>query len=166
MGIRGTLGHKLKNFRWLWLSGFVFIADQVIKFIVEAKMNIYEEVFVLPFFSWTLIYNSGAAFGFLSDASGWQWWFLSIVSIVVSVVLVLWLYRLKRCQKVQSCAIALVLGGALGNLYDRLVYGQVVDFILVHYNSFYFPAFNLADSAITVGAFIFFLDYQFVEKDK
>ena len=108
---------------------------------------------------WTLAYNTGAAFSFLAGASGWQRWLFTLIAVVVSVVLVVWLKRLKADETWLAVGLALVLGGALGNLVDRVVFGHVVDFILVHWqSSWYFPAFNLADSAITVGAILLALD--------
>ncbi len=110
-------------------------------------------------FSWTLAYNTGAAFSFLAGQSGWQRWLFALIAIVVSVVLVVWLKRLKPNETWLAIALALVLGGALGNLVDRVLFGHVIDFILVHWqNRWYFPAFNLADSAITVGAIMLVID--------
>ncbi|MFQ3324116.1 MAG: signal peptidase II [Pseudomonadales bacterium] len=113
---------------------------------------------VTDFFSLILAYNKGAAFSFLSDAGGWQRWFFTAVAVGVSAVLVVWIYRLKRHEKLLAIALALVLGGAIGNVYDRIMLGHVVDFILVHYQDNYFPAFNIADSAISVGAALLILD--------
>jgi signal peptidase II len=113
---------------------------------------------VTDFFSLVLAYNKGAAFSFLSDAGGWQRWFFTIIAAAVSAVLVVWIYRLKQHEKLLAIALALVLGGAIGNLYDRVMLGHVVDFILVHYQENYFPAFNIADSAISVGAVLLILD--------
>ena len=145
---------------WLWLSAIVFVLDQVTKLYFEGSLQMYQQIVVIPdYFSWTLAYNTGAAFSFLADADGWQRWFFAAIAIVVSVVLVIWLKRLKRHETLLAVALAMVLGGALGNLYDRVVLGHVVDFILVHWqNRWYFPAFNLADSAITVGAVMLALD--------
>jgi signal peptidase II len=109
--------------------------------------------------SWTLAYNTGAAFSFLADSGGWQRWLFTLIAVVVSVVLVVWLKRLGRGDTWLAVALALVLGGAVGNLFDRVVLGHVVDFILVHWQDRWrFPAFNLADSAITVGAIMLALD--------
>ncbi len=143
---------------WLWLSGLVLVLDQAVKLLVVKEFHLYEQIQLLPFFSLTLAYNTGAAFSFLSEGSGWQRWFLSTVAVVVSVMLVSWLRRLRRHEAWQACSLALILGGALGNLYDRLAHGHVVDFILLHYDRFYFPAFNLADCGITLGAAMLILD--------
>ena len=145
---------------WLLLSVLILVVDRVTKDFFEGSLNMYQRIQVIPdYFDWTLAYNTGAAFSFLADADGWQRWFFAAIAIVVSVVLVVWLKRLKRHETLLAVALAMVLGGALGNLYDRVVLGHVVDFILVHWqNRWYFPAFNLADSAITVGAVMLALD--------
>ncbi|MGH8433170.1 MAG: signal peptidase II [Pseudomonas sp.] len=145
---------------WLWLSVLVFVLDQASKFYFEGALTLYQQIVVIPdYFSWTLAYNTGAAFSFLADGSGWQRWLFALIAIGVSAVLVVWLKRLKVAETWLAIALALVLGGALGNLYDRVMLGHVVDFILVHWqNRWYFPAFNIADSAITVGAILLALD--------
>ncbi|MCL6416190.1 signal peptidase II [Aestuariirhabdus sp. Z084] len=144
--------------RWLWLTVLVVVLDQLSKHYVVGAFELYERVSVLPMFDFTLAYNTGAAFSFLSDASGWQRWFFAAIALGVSLMLVFWLKSLKQNERWLAIALALVLGGALGNLYDRVVLGHVVDFILVYYQNSYFPAFNIADSAITLGAFMLILD--------
>ncbi len=145
---------------WLWLSVLVVVLDQASKYWFEHNLTLYEQIVVIPdLFSWTLAYNRGAAFSFLADQDGWQRWFFALIALVASVVLVVWLKRLKSHERLLAVGLALVLGGALGNLYDRVMLGHVVDFILVHWQDrWFFPAFNLADSAITVGAGILILD--------
>ena len=145
---------------WLWLSLLVLVIDQASKFYFENKLEMFQQIVVIPdLFSWTLAYNTGAAFSFLADSSGWQRWLFALIAIVVSAVLVVWLKRLGRNDTWLAVALALVLGGALGNLYDRVALGHVIDFILVHWqNRWYFPAFNIADSAISVGAVMLALD--------
>ena len=145
---------------WLWLSVLVIALDQASKHWFEHNLSLYEQIVVIPdLFSWTLAYNKGAAFSFLADQGGWQRWFFALVALVASGVLLVWLKRLQRHERLLAAGLALVLGGALGNLYDRVVLGHVVDFILVHWQDrWFFPAFNLADSAITVGASILILD--------
>jgi|SRR5690554_2184284 len=145
---------------WLWLSIVVIAADQISKHWFVANFNLYEQMQVIPdLFSWTLAYNRGAAFSFLANEAGWQRWFFAIIALAVSLVLVVWLKRLKANETWLAIALALVLGGAIGNLYDRVTLGYVVDFILVHWKTqWYFPAFNIADSAITVGAVMLALD--------
>lgn len=145
---------------WLLLSVLILVVDRVTKDFFEGSLSMYQRIQVIPdYFDWTLAYNTGAAFSFLADAAGWQRWFFAAIAIVVSVVLVVWLKRLKRHETLLAVALAMVLGGALGNLYDRVVLGHVVDFILVHWqNRWYFPAFNLADTFITIGAILLALD--------
>ena len=144
----------------LVLSVLVLVIDQLSKAHFEGALEMYQQIVVIPdYFSWTLAYNTGAAFSFLADSSGWQRWLFALIAVVVSAVLVVWLKRLGRNETWLAVALALVLGGAIGNLYDRVVLGHVVDFILVHWqNRHYFPAFNFADSAITVGAVMLALD--------
>ena len=145
---------------WLLLSVLILVVDRVTKDIFEGTLSMYQRIEVIPgYFDWTLAYNTGAAFSFLADAAGWQRWLFAAIAIVVSVVLVIWLKRLKRHETLLAVALAMVLGGALGNLYDRVVLGHVVDFILVHWQSrWFFPAFNLADTFITIGAILLALD--------
>ena len=145
---------------WLWLSLLVFLLDQASKLFFENSLSLYQQIVVIPdYFSWTLAYNRGAAFSFLASESGWQRWFFAAIAVVVSAVLVVWLKRLKAHETWLALALALVLGGAIGNLFDRVVYGHVIDFILVHWqNRWYFPAFNLAESAITLGAILLALE--------
>ena len=145
---------------WLVLSLLVLVIDQVSKAHFEGSLEMFQQIVVIPdYFSWTLAYNTGAAFSFLADGGGWQRWLFALIAVVVSAVLVVWLKRLGRDDTWLAVALALVLGGALGNLYDRIALGHVIDFILVHWqNRYYFPAFNFADSAITVGAIMLALD--------
>lgn len=144
---------------WLWLSVLVVVLDQASKWYFENTLELYQQIVVIPsYFSWTLAYNTGAAFSFLADSSGWQRWLFALIAVVVSAVLIIWLKRLGRADTWLAIALALVLGGAIGNLYDRIVLGHVIDFVLVHWDVHYFPAFNLADSAITVGAVMLALD--------
>ncbi len=145
---------------WLWLSLLVIVLDQASKHWFVHNLWLYQQIVVIPdLFSWTLAYNKGAAFSFLADQGGWQRWFFALVAVAASVAILVWLKRLQRHERLLAAGLALVLGGALGNLYDRVVLGHVVDFILVHWQDrWFFPAFNLADSAITVGAGILILD--------
>ncbi|WP_435634465.1 signal peptidase II [Pseudomonas solani] len=145
---------------WLLLSVLVFVLDQGSKWVVLDVIPFRERITVIPgWFDWIHVYNTGAAFSFLADSSGWQRWFFALIALVVSGVLVVWLKRLKADETWLAIALAMVLGGALGNLYDRVVLGHVVDFILVHWQDrWYFPAFNLADTAITLGAIMLALD--------
>jgi signal peptidase II len=123
---------RMGRLGWLWLSVLVVVIDQASKFYFENRLELYEQIVILPdYFSWMLAYNTGAAFSFLADSSGWQRWLFALIA---------------------------VLGGALGNLYDRIFIGHVIDFIFVHWKEHGFPAFNVADSAITVGAIMLALD--------
>ncbi|KAF1056570.1 MAG: Lipoprotein signal peptidase [Pseudomonas delhiensis] len=145
---------------WLWITVLVLVLDQLSKAYFEGALGLYQQIVVIPdLFSWTLAYNTGAAFSFLADSSGWQRWLFALIAVAVSAVLLVWLKRLKPSETWLAIALALVLGGALGNLYDRIVLSHVIDFVLVHWQDrWYFPAFNLADSAITVGAIMLALD--------
>lgn len=148
------------------IAALVVVLDQITKVWVDRSLQLYEQIPVTPMFNITLAYNRGAAFSFLSDAGGWQRWFFIGISVVVSVCLTVWLYRMKPNEKWLALAIALILGGAIGNnLIDRVIYGHVVDFIQVYYNTWYFPSFNVADSAITVGT-VLLLILTFFEKDE
>lgn len=151
--------------KWLGLSLLVVVLDQISKFFADGQLGYAQPVPVTPFFNLTLMYNKGAAFSFLSDASGWQRWFFVTISLAASVLLVYWLRKLKPEQYLLALALALILGGAVGNLIDRLWLGHVVDFIQVYYGDWYFPAFNIADSAISVGAAMLIWDSLFA-KDK
>lgn len=142
--------------RWLWLSLAVIVLDLATKQAILALFRPGEEKVVLPFFSLVLAFNRGAAFSFLADASGWQRWFFTVVAIVASVVIV-WLLR-KGGSRWFCMGLALILGGALGNVWDRLTTGQVVDFLLFHWRGWSYPAFNVADSAITIGALLLIAD--------
>ncbi len=138
--------------RWLWLSAIVIAADQATKAGIVATLREGEAFAVTPFFSLVLTFNTGAAFSFLSAASGWQRWFFVAIAVAAAVVIVALLRRGGSAW--YGAGLALILGGALGNLYDRLVIGKVVDFLLFHYAGWAYPAFNVADSSITVGVAI------------
>ncbi|MBZ9540013.1 signal peptidase II [Modicisalibacter tunisiensis] len=138
--------------RWLLLSALVIILDLGSKLLASALLTYARPVEVLPVFNLTLLHNPGAAFSFLAGHDGWQRWLFALIAVGASVGLTVWLTRLKRGETWLAAALALIIGGALGNLYDRLVHGYVVDFLSFHWGSHYFPAFNLADTAITLGA--------------
>ena len=143
--------------RWLWLSALVVVLDQLSKAWITSHFAFGESFTVLSVFNLVLAHNAGAAFSFLNDAGGMQRWLFSIIAVVASVWII-WLLRKHRAQLLFSMALSMILGGALGNLIDRLAYGYVVDFLSFHWGEHYFPAFNLADSAITCGAFLLILD--------
>ena len=144
--------------KWLWLSALVVVLDLSTKAIATHYLVLYQPVPVFPGFNWTLAHNAGAAFSFLSNESGWQRWFFSVIAFVVSIVLILWIKRLKPAETWLAVALALVLGGAVGNLWDRATLGYVVDFIDVYYQQRHWPAFNVADSAICIGAVMLVID--------
>ena len=143
--------------RWLWLTALVVALDQGTKALAVQHLGVHQPVEVLPLLNLTLTYNPGAAFSFLGDAGGWQRWLFIGLAVVISLVLLVWLLRVPAGARWLPIALTLVLGGALGNLWDRLVIGAVVDFIDVYYRSWHWPAFNVADSAICVGACILVL---------
>ncbi len=140
--------------KWLWLSALVIVSDQFSKRLIIGSMQLRESIEILPFFNLTLLHNTGAAFSFLANAGGWQRWFFTLIALAVSAVIVVWLKRLPAAEKWQAAALALILGGALGNVIDRMRFGYVVDFLDVYYQQWHWPTFNIADSAITVGVAI------------
>jgi signal peptidase II len=146
---------------WYGLAILVVWLDQYTKNLASNSLAYAMPQEVFSWFNLTLHHNTGAAFSFLNDAGGWQRYFFSAISIGVSLVLVVWIYRLPRSHRLLALSLALILGGAVGNLWDRLAMGYVVDFISVHYQNSYFPTFNIADSAITVGAICMLLDSFF-----
>ncbi len=150
--------------RWLWLTVLVIALDQLTKSWISARFDLFERVEVLPFLNLVLVYNPGAAFSFLSDASGWQRWFFTALALVVSVVILVWLSRLRTGERIPALGLSLVLGGALGNVWDRLQHGHVIDFIDVHVRGWHWPAFNVADSAITVGVVFLVWDALFAHR--
>ncbi|TAN65921.1 MAG: lipoprotein signal peptidase [Methylobacter sp.] len=140
--------------KWLWLSLLAVILDQASKLAIAGSMQLYESIQIMPFFKLTYVHNPGAAFSFLSEAGGWQRWFFAGLALVIGAVIAVWLARLKKHETLLAVALALVLGGAVGNLIDRLAYGYVIDFLDVYYESWHWPAFNIADSAITLGVML------------
>lgn len=150
--------------RLLWLSLLVVVLDQWSKHWIVANFREYEVLTVWPVFNLTLVYNTGAAFSFLSDAGGWQRWFFVTVGVLVSLVMVIWLARLQPRERWTALGLAMVVGGAVGNLIDRVVLGKVVDFLQWHWQDWYWPSFNLADSAITLGVILLLVDGLFGER--
>ncbi len=145
-------------FAWYGLALVLILLDQYTKGLASAHLDYGRPQEVFSWFNLTLAHNTGAAFSFLDQAGGWQRYFFTIVASGVSVALIIWLFVMPRNQRLLAFSVALILAGALGNLYDRVTLGYVVDFISVHYGGYYFPAFNLADSAISVGAACMILD--------
>jgi len=144
--------------KWLWLSALIIVLDQLTKVVMSNWLDLYQTVAVMPYFNFTLAHNSGAAFSFLAGAGGWQRWFFIVLAVTVSTALVIWLSRLKAQEKVEAVAITLIIGGAIGNVLDRFLYGYVIDFIDVYVGSYHWPAFNIADAAICIGAVLLILD--------
>jgi signal peptidase II len=156
---RRTLPAAASGWRWLPLSVAVIVADRIVKLWIAHHFAPLERVHVLKVLDIILTYNTGAAFSFLADASGWQRWMFILLALGVSAGLIVWMRRLDaRIHGLLACGLALIVGGALGNMIDRLATGRVVDFIHVHWGAHYFPAFNIADSAITIGAALLLLD--------
>ncbi len=151
--------------RWLVLSGIIIILDQITKYFASALLEYHQPLPIIPFLNFTLMHNEGAAFSFLSDAGGWQRWFLSGLALSVSVFIVFWIRKLQSYERWHAIALALILGGALGNVIDRIRLGYVVDFVDVYYKTAHWPAFNVADSAITVGAGILIF-VGFIKKEE
>ncbi len=152
--------------KWLWLSMVVIVLDQITKYMVTDSLQLFQSIPIMPSLNLVLAHNTGAAFSFLSDAGGWQRWFFAVLAIVVSVVIVVWIKRLKKNEQRLAVALSLVLGGAVGNVWDRIVHGYVVDFIDVYYGDWHWPAFNVADSAITIGAVLLIIDALLNKEDQ
>jgi signal peptidase II len=159
-GLRAILDRPLN---WLWLTVLIYVADFYTKAWASTSLYYGQSIEILPFLNWTLAHNTGAAFSFLHDAGGWQRWFFVSIALVVSVVLIIWMARLPRASRWLPLALALLLGGAIGNLHDRMVQGYVVDFVHIYWQNWHFPAFNIADCAITVGAIMLVIDSLFLE---
>lgn len=160
----GVLPEDSGLLRWLWLSLAVVGLDQASKFWAEAALLGEPPVEVLPHFNLILVYNTGAAFSFLSDAGGWQRWLFVALAVGVTGVLSVWLARLDRTDRLGAVSLALIIGGAVGNLVDRIAYGKVVDFIDVYWDaSLHWPAFNIADSAISVGVVLLLVESLFAK---
>lgn len=157
-GLANECANIGKTWPWYLAALAVVVLDQLTKYAAQGYLDYGQPVAVTGFFNLTLLYNPGAAFSFLGDAGGWQRWFLILVSLVISAVIAVWMARLPAGAGRQKLALALILGGAIGNLWDRVALGYVVDFIQLHYHGFYWPAFNIADSGITLGAVAMILD--------
>lgn len=160
-----TIGCRLVT-KWYWfvLSILIVLGDQLSKYWAEVALIPYKPVEIFPFLNFTLAYNTGAAFSFLDGAGGWHQLFFAGFSMIMSLVLIIWLYRIPKQAYLLSAAISLILGGAIGNLIDRAFYGYVIDFIDVYYEYHHFATFNVADAAICVGAAFFVLDVLWSRK--
>jgi len=156
-----------RNAWWLLVSVFVVIVDQVSKAMVIENLTYLQRIPLMPMLDLVRLHNTGAAFSFLADQSGWQQWLFTGVAVVVSIAIVWWLLTLPRAGRITlALGLSLVLGGAIGNVIDRTIYGYVVDFILLHYKSWSYPAFNAADSAITVGVILILYDGLILERSR
>jgi len=153
----GTPAPRSRLAAWLAIAALIIVADQITKVAVDKLFAYGERLPLLPVLDFTLLYTRGAAFSFLAGADGWQRWFFTILALGVSGFIV-WMLSRHGHQRLFSWALTLILGGALGNVIDRFIHGHVIDFVLVHYGDWFFPAFNLADSAITVGAVLLIVD--------
>ncbi|MFT6778198.1 MAG: signal peptidase II [Paraglaciecola sp.] len=146
------------GWRFLWLSAAVLVSDQYTKALVLENIELYQAIQILPFFNLTHVYNYGAAFSFLHDAGGWQRWLFTIIAFVVSALMLWWLRQTNQKQIILPVAFSLIIGGAIGNAYDRLVHGYVIDFLVLYYQDWYWPVFNVADTAICIGAILLIID--------
>jgi signal peptidase II len=144
--------------KWLWLSLLVLTLDQASKLAVDSSMQLFESIPLLPSFNLTYVHNTGAAFSFLSEAGGWQRWLFAGLAVVMSSIITVWLIRLQKHETLMAAALSLILGGAIGNLIDRVAYGYVIDFLDVYYQDWHWPAFNIADSAICIGVGLMLLE--------
>ncbi len=150
--------------RWLWLTLICLLLDQVTKQWVVGSFDLYESLPIFPVFSLTYVQNPGAAFSFLADQDGWQRWFFTAIAAIASVVFIVWLAKTPKSDVLLSIAFALMLSGAMGNLIDRVLFGYVIDFLDFHWSGKRFPAFNVADSVIFIGAALMILD-SFISDD-
>jgi signal peptidase II len=155
---------KTTGLRFLWISAIIFVLDQWSKHAVVQGMDLYESIQLTGFFNLTYVHNYGAAFSFLYDAGGWQVYFLSAVALIVSALILWWLRQASKEQFLLPVAFSFILGGALGNVFDRIVHGYVIDFLDFYYGTYHWPAFNVADSAIFIGATLLIID-MFVNKE-
>lgn len=147
--------------KYLWITLLVIVLDQISKQLAEYYLVFHVPVPVIPLFNLTLSYNTGAAFSFLSEAGGWQRWFFIAMALIVSTAIVIWMRKLSPQDKWVAIALGMVLGGALGNVIDRILFGHVIDFLHVYYQQWSWPIFNIADSAIFVGVAILLIDSFF-----
>ncbi len=158
----GLMNQKKMRAIWLLNAGFVMGLDQLTKYLSTRYLMLNDQISIFPGLDLTLRHNTGAAFSFLANASGWQRWFFIGLALLMSTIIYVWLGRLYSCEryvtraKQEGFALSLILGGAIGNVIDRLMHGYVIDFILLYYEKWQWPAFNLADSAICVGAILLF----------
>lgn len=145
-------------YKWLSLSAITLVLDQASKLAVDGNMALFDSIPLLPSFNLTYVHNTGAAFSFLAQAGGWQRWLFAGLALIVSGIITTWLLRLEKHETLMATALSLILGGAIGNLIDRVAYGYVIDFLDVYYQQWHWPAFNIADSAICIGVALMLLE--------
>lgn len=145
------------QWRWLWVTFAVVVLDLITKNMADYYLTRLSSYTVAPFLNFVLVYNTGSAFGFLSNQNGWQLWFLVGIAVVVAIGILTWLWRSNGKHTFTALALSLILGGAIGNMFDRIVEGYVVDFLDFHYGSYHWPAFNIADAAICIGVLFMIL---------
>ncbi len=144
--------------KYLFITILVIVFDQASKWLMMSWLSLYETVAVMPYFNLTMAHNEGAAFSFLAQAGGWQRWFFIGLALIISALLLVWLAKLKPTEKLEAISLSLILGGAIGNVIDRISYGYVVDFIDLYIGQNHWPVFNIADSAICIGAILLIAD--------
>ena len=144
--------------KYLFITIVVIVFDQASKWLMMSRLSLYETVAVMPYFNLTMAHNEGAAFSFLAQAGGWQRWFFIGLALIISALLLVWLAKLKPTEKLEAISLSLILGGAIGNVIDRISYGYVVDFIDLYIGQNHWPVFNIADSAICIGAILLIAD--------
>ncbi|MGK0297491.1 MAG: signal peptidase II [Gammaproteobacteria bacterium] len=149
---------KTSAIKWVWLSVIIVIFDQITKYYISQQFELYESIQLLPGINFTYVHNTGAAFSFLSDAGGWQRWLFISLSSGISLLLIFWLKKQPSTGIWLAIALALILGGAVGNLIDRILLSYVIDFVDVYYDKWHWPAFNVADSAISIGVVMLIID--------
>ena len=153
-----ALTQSRSNLKWLSLSVIVVLLDQISKYFASHYLVLGQPKHILPFFNFTLAFNTGSAFSFLNNQSGWQIWFFAAIACVVSIVLLVWLIRTPQEKIILPCGLAMIIGGAIGNVIDRVHLGYVIDFLDFHLNNWHWATFNIADSAVVVGAFLIIAD--------
>ncbi len=159
-----TVTNQPNALHWLWISVLVIIADQITKFFAVYYLPFSQPLMIFPFFNLMLLYNTGAAFSMLGHAGEWASWLFAGLAVLISILILLWLHRTPKANAWLGVALTLILGGAIGNLIDRISHGFVIDFIQLHLQQYYWPAFNIADSAICVGAVMVAIEVLFRHK--
>lgn len=156
----------LRRYIWILIAALIFAIDRVTKTMILNHLTLEEPINLLPILNLFFTFNTGAAFSFLNWASGWQEWLFIAIAASVSIFLIIWQIKINHKQSLLKIALALILGGTLGNLYDRIIYHKVIDFIDFYYEKWHYPIFNIADSAICIGAIFLLIDLIRKEKIK